>query len=779
MATQTLTQQVVNTDLVIRKTEKYDAEIMEVIRNDKDFAHKYLRNLGEYHKGRKSSSYKEVIYEFPESHRQHQVGRLYVRQMSGLQGFPFDIRNPLLCRYNWDIDMENAHYWLMVKLAKDWGNLPTPAIQHYIDHRDEELAKVCENRRNAKTLFLKALYGGNIKLYHEFYEDESEQPKGDLALLNRIKSEIVAIADMCWGKFSHLRKLTKKTNPKYSLLALVLQTEERKCLLALDEYMKSVGRTVSVYIHDGCAIEKANEEEAFPEEHLRGAEAYVLNNTGHNIHLIAKSFKHDYAVKKDDSLIDPNITISDSWAASRFAEQMGNRLVLDSGHVWVFSRDTGIWSSDVSDLKRAITKQNGKLIFKQQGALGIKTYDYSGSVSRTNALIEKLPSVLEKQNGYFQSRITSDIGKILFPDGIYDFKTGEFSTEFDQNIVFHYAMPFRFPKRDEERIALVRVRLFGVGKGDEPFEHQEDADTLRHTLMRAAIGDFLRKMALLGDGWGNSGKGATDVAFSTAFGDYVGHFGGNSLLAKGYDGEDARENTFTLAFINRRFAFSSEIKLMKDAAKRQPVRIDANKFKLITSGGTDPIKARPLYGNEVSLINKATVIMFAQGFPEFEPPDDAMKNRIRSVKWSHAYVNEPTEAHERKMDRGRVDFFREQASAEALFWVMVDTYDEWAKGGHVEPPLSQREKEASQDLVPQFNFKEVFEEAYEITGKTGVNGDSVAYEDIKKHMEARGYEGGKMDLCRRLDAFGLKAGQKKVGKKNTQVRWGVREAVGE
>jgi len=25
----------------------------------------------------------------------------------------------------------------------------------------------------------------------------------------------------------------------------------------------------------------------------------------------------------------------------------------------------------------------------------------------------------------------------------------------------------------------------------------------------------------------------------------------------------------------------------------------------------------------------------------------------------------------------------------------------------------------------------------------------------------------------------LKAGQKKVGKKNTQVRWGVREAVGE
>lgn len=777
MATQTLTEQVVNSDLVIRKTEKYDADVMEVIRNDKDFALKYLRNLGEYHKGRKSSSYKEVIYEFPESHRTHQVGRLYVRHMGGLQGFPFDIRNPLLARHNWDCDMENAHYWLMVKLAKDWGNLPTHAIQHYIDHRDEELAKVCENRRNAKTLFLKALYGGNIKLYHEYYEDESEQPKGDLTLLNRIKAEIVAIVDMCWGKFSHLRKLTKKTNPKYSLLALVLQTEERKCLLALDEYMKSVGRTVSVYIHDGCAIEKANEEEAFPEEHLRGAEAYVLNKTGHNIHLIAKPFKHNYAVKKDDSLIDPSIHISESWAASRFAEQMGNRLVRDTGQIWVFSRENGIWSSDVADLKRAITKQNGKLIFKQQGAMGIKTYDFSGTVARTNALIEKLASILDPQNGYFQSRITSDVGKLLFPDGIYDFKTGEFSTEFDQNIVFNYAMPFKFPKRDEHRIELVRNRLFGVGTGDEPFEHQEDADTLRHSTMRALIGDFERKVAVLGDGWGNSGKGVYTTAVKTMAGDYVAAFGGNSLLAKGFQGEDARENTFTLAFINRRFAFSSEIKLMKDDTKRSPVRIDANMFKRITSGGTDEIKARQLYGNEVSLINKATLFMFAQGFPEFEPPDDAMKNRIRSVKWSHSYVNDPTEAHERKIDPQRVEFFREQASGEALFWIMVDTYDEWAKSGYVEPPLSQREKEASQELVPQFKFKDVFEEGFEITGRTGINGDNVPYEDIRKHMEARGYEGGKMDLCRRLDAFGLKSGQRKVGKKNTQVRWGVREVV--
>lgn len=771
---ETMTTTIINTDVVIKKTEKYDAEVMDALRNDKDFLPKHLRALSDYHKNRRSSSYKEVIYEFPEQYRQNQIGRLYVRHMGGLQGFPHDIRNPLLAKYNWDVDIENAHYWLIVKLAKEWGNLPTIAIQKYIDNRDDELSKITDNRRNAKTLFLKALFGGNVKLYNEFYDDETEEPKGDLTLLHEIKKEVDTIANVCWARYAHWKKVAKKTNPKHSLLALVLQTEERKCLLAIDDYMKSAGRNVSVFIHDGCAIEK-QDEEAFPEEHLRGAEKYVLEKTGHTINLVAKEFKHSYSIKKDETLIDPSIIISDSWASSQFAQQMGDKLVLDGGVVWVFNQDTGIWSGDIADLKRAITRQNGKLIFRQQQPTGIKIYDYSGAVARTNALIEKLPSVLPQQNGYFLSRISSDVGKLLFQDGIYDFYTGEFSSSFNQNICFRYAMPYKFPVRDEERIALVRERLFGVGKGDEPFENKEDADTLRHSLMRASIGDFKRKIAVLGDGWGNSGKGVSQTAMKTAFGDYVATFGGNSLLAKSNEGENARENTFMLAFLDRRFAFSSEIKLLKDDAKRTPVRIDANKFKLITSGGTDEIKARLLYGNEVSLINKATLFMFAQGFPEFEPPDDAMKNRIRSVKWSHAYVNEPTELHERKIDPTRVDFFREQKSGEAVFWVMVDTFEEWRKEGFAEPKMSEREKEATQELVPKFKFREVLEEEYEITGNTGIGStDFVPYDDIVQYMTRQNYPGGRGSLARELSALGLTSSQKKVNKKNVQVRWGIK-----
>jgi hypothetical protein len=768
MTTETLTLTMFSpTECVVKKTEKYDADVMEVIRHDKDFPVKYLRFLKAYHDGRRSSSYKEVIYQYAKSQEVSKMGRLYVRDMEGLQGFPHDIRNPLLDRHNWDCDMENAHYYLIVKLAKDWGNLPTTAIQHYISNRDEELARLGVSRRNAKTLYLMAMYGGDVTLHNEFYKTANEDPK-DISHIAKVKAEVETIADLCWGKFPALRKYAKKTNSKFSLLSLLVQTEERKCLNEINDYMASVGRYVSVLIHDGCAVEKKDGETEFPAEHLRGAEALVFEKTGHTIHLVAKRFSHNYIIKKQDDLVDSAVNICDAWGAEQFAKLMGENIVKDEGEVWIFNKDNGTWSSRLADLKTAITKQGNKLIFKQMGAMGVKVFNFSGSVSKTNALIEKLPSVLPEQNGYFRSRITSDIGKLLFPDGIYDFKTGVFSKQFDREVVFRYVMPYSFPERDEVEIAKIKEMVFGVGDENQPFNTQSESDTLRHSLMRGSIGDHLWKKAVLGNGFTNSGKGCAYVITKTTFGEWVETFEGNSLLAKHYQGEPERENTFMMAFIDRRFAFSSEIKLDKNA------KIDSNKFKSITSGGTDPIKMRLLNANAVSRINRATMFMFAQAFPDFEPPDDAMKERVRSVSWGKSFVDNPTKPHERKRDTKHMDYLTRIESGKAFLWVMIDTYDEWRSGGYAELELSANEKEATANLVPQFNFQEVFEEEFEITGKTGLGGDFVPYDDIKAHMEKSGFSGGRGGLLRELDALGLKSFEKKHNRKATTMRSGVR-----
>lgn len=768
MTTDTLTSTMFSpTECVVKKTEKYDADVMEVIRHDKDFPAKYLRFLKAYHDGRKSSSYKDVIYQFAKGQESSKLGRLYVRDMDGLQGFPHDIRNPLLERHNWDCDMENAHFYLVVKLAKDWGGLPTTAIQHYIDNRDEELTRLGVSRRNAKTLYLMAMYGGDVTLHNDFYKTAKEDPK-DTSHIVKVKAEVENIADLCWGKFPSLRKYAKKTNSKFSLLSLMVQTEERKCLSEINEYMSSVGRYVSVLIHDGCAIEKRDGEIEFPAEHLRGAEARVLEKTGHAIRLVGKRFLHEYQIKKQGDLVDNNVVISDSWAAEQFAALMGKNMVKDGREVWIFNKDNGTWSSSIDDVETAVTRQKERLIFRQMGALGIKVSDYSGRVSLTTTLIKKLPCVLPDQTGFFNSRISSDVGKLLFPDGVYDFKSGEFTEQFSKDVVFKYAMPYPFPKRDEKLIAKIREMVFGVGNENQPFNTQTDSDTLRHSLMRAAIGDYTRKKMIIGTGFTNSGKGCVYTITKTAFGELVETFEGNSLLSKNYSGEPERENTFMLAFVDRRFAFSSEIKMDKKS------KMDSNKVKSITSGGSDPIKMRKLHENAVSRINKATVFAFAQAFPDFEPPDDAMCERVRSVVWGKSFVDNPVMPHQRKRDTGHMDCLAEIESGKAFFWIMVDTYDEWRSNGYAEPPMSASEKETTQNLVPQFKFQEVLEEQFEITGKMGIGADYVPFEDIQKHMEDNGFTGGRVVLTRELDALGLRSLEKKISRKTITVKLGIK-----
>jgi len=765
------TQTFTITEEIVRKTEKYDADVMDKIRHDKDFPAKYLRMLKEYHDNRKSSSYKEVIYEYPDGQKKAKLGRLYVKKMSGLQGFPSDIRNPLLDRHNFDIDMENAHFYLVKKLAKDWGNLPTEHIEYYINNRNECLDKLECSKQDAKTLYLKAMYGGQVEFYNEHYKDTETKPIGDLTNIMGVKSELDTIANVCWGKFPQYQKYAKTTNnKKFSLFALMIQTEERKCLFEIDKYMMSVGRSVSVLIHDGMAVEKLEGETVFPQEHLRGAEARVLEQTGHTVRLVAKRFHHQYQIKQNDNMVDASVVISDSWGAEKFAELMGGDLVKDGGEVWVFNNNTGTWSNKVADLKTAITQQKDKLIFRQETPTGIKLHNFSGSCAKTNTLIEKLPSVLPDQDGFFMDRINSDIGKLLFPDGIYDFKTQKFSPIFDRDIVFHYHMPYPFPHRDETRIRDIRQKVFGYGDKDEPFNTKNNSDVLRHSLMRACIGDNTRKKATLGQGYTNSGKGCAYKIVSTAFGEYVGTFEGNSLLSKTHIGEPERDNTFMMAFVDRRFAFSSEIKMDKKA------KIDSNKLKSITSGGTDPIKMRRLNENATSKINKATLFMFAQAFPDFEPPDDAMKERVRSVVWGKSYVDTPTLPHERKKDAKLVDYLGEKESGIAFFWVMVDTYEEWRAQEFAEPERTEEEKSTQEALVPMFDMKNILEEEYVLTGKIGIGGDTVPFDELQTYLESKGYAEGRTKLLRELTALGLPTAQKKINRKTIQVRMGIRKA---
>jgi hypothetical protein len=165
-----------NNDLHIVKYELYDPDVMEQLLRDVDnFSKQDLKRLKLYKKSRLHGNSIEVVYHYGKGCEENQLGRLYVKNNIGLQSFPFDIRNPLLEKNYWDIDGENMHY--------------VNNIKYYCSNRDQCLQQLSSDRKIAKTAFLKVAYGGNIKLYNEFYNDDNLDPDGDITLLKNIETE--------------------------------------------------------------------------------------------------------------------------------------------------------------------------------------------------------------------------------------------------------------------------------------------------------------------------------------------------------------------------------------------------------------------------------------------------------------------------------------------------------------------------------------------------------------------------------------------------------------
>lgn len=752
---------------MFERDEYYDPDVMDAILIDTgSFGHKDLRKLSMYKKNRVHGNKVRVQYQYGKGCEKNELGRLYAKGDLGLQAFPFDIRNPLIDKNYWDVDMENAHYVLLAKLGDDWG-VKTDAIHSYILNRTEELKKVSDNRSVAKTAFLKVAYGGNIKLHSEFYSDDGIAPEGDATLLRKIEAEMKVIVDLCWTKYSQFQKIVKnRPNPKFSLFALILQTEERKCLMAMIEYLKTQKRYFGILIHDGGGVQKLPHEESFPTELLVGCEAAILKATGYSHRIVHKPYKHSFVVK-GDGMVDPSVLVNDSFAAREFAKLCGSNIVLDTGVVWVFDNTTGMWSCDEMHVRRLITNYGPKLIWKQMGADGVRVFDYSGKVKATKDLMIKLPDILPRQDGYFHNRISSDVGKLLFPDGIYDFMTGEFVERFDPNIVFRHAMPRKFPKRDMEKIAELEKLLFA-----DAFADLDHASTLRHSLMRAAIGDYKRRIMTIGLGLTASGKGSLATLVKNAFGEYCCSFNGNSMIGRSYDVESSRELTWVIDIASRRFAMSSEIKTREDDGKRSALAIDGNMLKNVVSGGTDFLKVRKLHENDHTIMNKASIFMFAQDLPAIDPPDDAVRDRLRVCEWSYSYVDEPKKPYEKKRDRAVLEKLTDPEYGDAFFWVMVGEYEAWRRTEFVEPVRAEIELLARAELIKEIDFEAVLLEAYEITKNPN---DYVLFADLAKYLKDNGVRDKDTKIGRSLTALGLANVVKKVNKKATQVRVGIRE----
>lgn len=725
MATETTTA--VNTDIHIVKTELYDANVMDaLLRDTESFSKRDLTRLSMYKRACKLHGNKQrVIYDFGKGYEKDQLGRLYVKEGQGLQAFPFDMRNPLLEKHYWDIDMENAHYHLLWKLADSWG-LKTDAIRQYIDNRDVELAKVSSVRHIAKTTFLKIAYGGQIKVYNQFYNDVSLNEDADLSLVRRIEKEMTSIVDMCWSKYSQYHKLVKKKdNPKFSLFALILQTEERKCLLAIDDYMKTKGRSVDIYIHDGCEIRKLDNELTFPDELMRGAELYVKEAVGYDIRLVNKPFKHNFEAPDESTH-----TIDDEYAAQTFVNLCGELIQRDENKIYYFDETTGMWDCKHESYLRMVKKFKQKLIWTIPTKVGELKLNYGGDTKRVKAMESWLLSLVPDTK-FLSRKADTSLGKLLFADGIYDFKTG-FTEGFNTEIVFIKRIDRPYPKhRDEDKIKEVNKILF-----IDPFDFDDGLEAgvyLKKGITMALWGDYIRKKFYLGLGDANCSKGVSVGAFRQAFCEYVGEFGANELLCNDKNTQDeSRRLAWLKDLVGTRIAFSSELRMDKRSA-------DGNLIKGVSSGG-DSHKVRNMYESSSEIINRTTLFLLANDFTSITPSpaeDTGLQERLRFIRYTTQFVDNPAEnSNQRKKDPAIKEKFRTDDYKNALVHLIFDTYtemenDEKKCGGDLTTPKCVYAETKEWVGSSQNSMKDLIFEKYEITRNTE---DKVPMKEIINYL---------------------------------------------
>jgi hypothetical protein len=290
--------------------ERFDEDVIKSIIADEAYSVQDRKTTSAYYKRKNGAGETNVIYQFGEGCEEHKLGRLFAQNNLGMANWTWTIRNPLAKKNYWDIDIANAHYKIALKYCERY-DIEHAKLRDYCENRDERLKMVCpDNRERAKNEFLKTLYGDKPKDYGFYLKDVEGviTPEG-YTYVKGLKAEVALLMQTIWDKHPQYhdlktgkekKQMKKKENHLASLMSLIFQTEERRMLMCLREYLTINKRYMGVFIHDGGYVEKLENEIEFPKELLEGGARMIKEFIGYDVKIENKEITHNWKPKKID-----------------------------------------------------------------------------------------------------------------------------------------------------------------------------------------------------------------------------------------------------------------------------------------------------------------------------------------------------------------------------------------------------------------------------------------------------------------------------------------------
>lgn len=279
-------------DVAVVKTETFDVEFAKWIVDQKDIPKEDTLLVRRLYKERINANQHETQYKLGKDIKSQDLGRLFPVRSVGLASLPRDIRSALAQKYYFDVDIVNCQPTLLQQYAAEKGWVTTN-LKLYLDNRDEyleELKGLGMERWEAKERICRLMFGGSADGLTPFFVE---------SLLPEVRSLMRNVFNANQKEYPSVAKRGER-----SLMALVLQTEERKCLLALDLSLAKQGRSLDVLIHDGGLVRKKDGETRLPDEVLRRCEADIKADTGYSVRLAIKELKTTLVREESDTVAD-------------------------------------------------------------------------------------------------------------------------------------------------------------------------------------------------------------------------------------------------------------------------------------------------------------------------------------------------------------------------------------------------------------------------------------------------------------------------------------------
>ena len=686
-------------------------------------------------------------------------GRLYCG--NSLQGLGKQFRGFLCEDVTTDIDMKNAHPTFAAYLCK-LHDIPCPQLSYYISNRDEILAQFGPD---GKELFLKALNDDklNKKEKNKIFKDFDKECKD-------IQKKLSEIED-----YKHIVDSvpeTKLYNWLGSACNRIFCVYENKILQTLISFLNQRQIDICSLAFDGLMMY----HDYYGDEELLQEITKFIESKWDGLNMKWAFKQHSTDIEMPDEWEVPVVETPDGvWNDNDAAEVVYKEYphwVYCRGELFVYDKTTGKWSSDEIIHWSVIMSLTDKLFVLNEDKDGNITRSKL-SYGNTENLIKKLPKLIKtmcRDDNWYDNNQLSSLGKILFPNGYYDFKTGLFH-EKDKDgfnnpeIMFLDRIYNDFePFTDEDMVYMetIKKRFFHDPLGENMGNY------MILNLARALAGDLVKRICF-GLGPTNCGKSVLVKAVTLSCGGYAGTFNAENLAYRQSSADEAALMRWVLGLCSKRFIFSNEIKSTTD--------LNGNLMKKISSGG-DSIIGRMMCMNETEVVPQFMAFVMANDLPKIKPYDDAVNGRCKVFSYQKQFVADPTNEFELKMDPNIEKEMVTKRFQQCFVGLLLKEYLAFKDCDFIETEPIQMITSKDEWIQEEKSYVTMLTNEFELTNNPK---DWVLSTDIQKWIDDNklGITMTKMGVelnkhCKLNELKDIKSDVKKIGGKTKRVWFGIK-----